>query len=80
MLTIDIALPAAGYQTVESRQAFYQRAFAGVRALPDVQAVGAAICFTVGFGVSLFARILIAIDAPTLCPCPHCTPNEEIAE
>ena len=42
VLTIDIALPAAGYQTVESRQAFYQRAFAGVRALPDVQAVGAA--------------------------------------
>ena len=42
VLTIDIALPAAVYPTVEARQAFYQRAFAALRAVPDVQAVGAA--------------------------------------
>ena len=42
VMTMDIGLPSAVYPTVEARLAFYQGAFAALRAVPDVQAVGAA--------------------------------------
>jgi putative ABC transport system permease protein len=42
VLTVDIALPADRYRAVPSREAFYARAFDGLRRIDGVEAIGAA--------------------------------------
>jgi putative ABC transport system permease protein len=42
VLTVDIALPADRYREVPSREAFYARAFDGLRRIDGIQAIGAA--------------------------------------
>lgn len=56
LLMLNIALPAARYKSPESRRAFYDRSFADLKALPEVDDVGAAAVtpltgnnWTVGF-------------------------------
>jgi putative ABC transport system permease protein len=43
VMTMELALPADRYTAVEARQGFYDRAFAALDALPEVQEVGAAV-------------------------------------
>ena len=42
IMTVNVALPADRYESAEARRGFYDRAFAGARALPGVREVGAA--------------------------------------
>ncbi|MEO8480791.1 MAG: ABC transporter permease [Acidobacteriota bacterium] len=43
VLTVQLQLPAGRYETPESREAFYARAFTDLRLLPGVNDVGAAV-------------------------------------
>ena len=43
VMTMDLAVPADRYSAVEARAGFYDRAFAALRALPDVREVGAGV-------------------------------------
>jgi putative ABC transport system permease protein len=43
VLTIDMTLPAGPYRPMEARQVFYQRVFDALGAVPEVEAVGAAV-------------------------------------
>jgi putative ABC transport system permease protein len=56
VMTMEVAVPADRYRDASARRAFWDRAFAAMRALPDVQDVGAAVVvpltgnnWTVGF-------------------------------
>ena len=43
VMTMDLALPADRYSAIEARAGFYDRAFAALRALPDVREVGTGV-------------------------------------
>ena len=43
VLTLDMQLPAGAYPAGPAREAFYQRAFAALKATPEIEEVGAAV-------------------------------------
>ena len=43
VMTMEIGLPGGRYRQIDARQAFYDRALADLRALPEVREVGAAV-------------------------------------